>query len=972
MNILTIEPNLVKKTARITGKVAVGELVDVVIDDVSEINSESLRLRVFCAGRVIAQYPAPGKAESFGEAGDDLTCRMRFDSVEARRMCIGRETPVLLVLEDIGDNAQLYFTQEWSLKGWPGIDTDEKPSDFSVYAFPTLVTKWTKELEDAKSAYDSHAGSKANPHEVTKYQVGLGRVDNTSDSEKPVSVATASAIDAEKRRAELMESNLLETVKSETAARISGDDGLKRLVEAEKTRAMNAEAAVSAEAAGALSAESERAFAEESRIANLVGAETERAMSAEKGNDDAIEAEAARAKEKESQIEGMVDAERERATAREDELRYALTHESAYLKSLIDAINGVKIKVVDSLPAVGEANVIYLVPSEKSETQNVKDEYLWVDGEWEKIGTTDVDLSQYAKKDDVEYVGDRVNEAFGELGVVEDDIEELQATVGGMAQDIDGANMRSINAFNLAQAVDEKAIKPWDSEREYAVGDMVTREGRIWMCKTEGQFDSWNARRWRMFVADTDVDTALEGKLGVGDRAADSAKLGGVDAGEYALKTDVPKRVSNDADTSRIDGEGNVYEAQFVAGGYYTATLADGSTVTIPYLRKDMDYERYVYRTSDSRYEVMFYYASASVYIKGSRISGDFSSFVGADPTANDALPSGINKDGVVYTFYKQSGGPNVITDRLARESQLTGKLDKTGDTMTGPLIAEAGVKTKVPVGFHRRFKLSTGSNDYIEISEEAYQAVMDGVTDIPSTVTDGLITDLVVTDSETGTVYTKADIGDYCSFQLYYEGDGRYGMYFLILTDNYDSIVTNQGPNYGYCIWKENKSDGSFGIGTDVTFNVGRSTTLHSFTAFDNIPASLVLKEYITEDDLPKKKDVRKYSRYSIETPDPRLEYYNGQVCDAYYVSDYATSTIVATTNKPIRVHFPEPTVGDDDEPMCRDFIVKVKVMTDTPPTISFVKHPSDTDIGFDAVDESWATLEPGTNYFSFTESER
>ena len=35
-----------------------------------------------------------------------------------------------------------------------------------------------------------------NPHKVTKDQVGLGKVDNTADLEKPVSVATQEAINA--------------------------------------------------------------------------------------------------------------------------------------------------------------------------------------------------------------------------------------------------------------------------------------------------------------------------------------------------------------------------------------------------------------------------------------------------------------------------------------------------------------------------------------------------------------------------------------------------------------------------------------------------------------------------------------------------------------------------------------------------------------------------------------------------------
>ena len=51
---------------------------------------------------------------------------------------------------------------------------------------------------DAKadaSALTSHTGNTSNPHSVTKAQVGLGNVDNTADTAKPVSTAQQTALD---------------------------------------------------------------------------------------------------------------------------------------------------------------------------------------------------------------------------------------------------------------------------------------------------------------------------------------------------------------------------------------------------------------------------------------------------------------------------------------------------------------------------------------------------------------------------------------------------------------------------------------------------------------------------------------------------------------------------------------------------------------------------------------------------------
>ena len=55
-------------------------------------------------------------------------------------------------------------------------------------------------ISEVVSNLDKHIADKKNPHEVTKEQIGLGRVDNTSDLEKPISTATQVALD---KKAEL-------------------------------------------------------------------------------------------------------------------------------------------------------------------------------------------------------------------------------------------------------------------------------------------------------------------------------------------------------------------------------------------------------------------------------------------------------------------------------------------------------------------------------------------------------------------------------------------------------------------------------------------------------------------------------------------------------------------------------------------------------------------------------------------------
>lgn len=65
--------------------------------------------------------------------------------------------------------------------------------------------------------------------------------------------------------------------------------------------------------------------------------------------------------------------------------------------TLIKGLANIQFKIVDTLPAQGESNIIYLKKSTKQKQGNKKEEWIWVDNAWELIGSTEVDLTEYAK-----------------------------------------------------------------------------------------------------------------------------------------------------------------------------------------------------------------------------------------------------------------------------------------------------------------------------------------------------------------------------------------------------------------------------------------------------------------------------------------------------------------------------------------------------------------------------------------------
>mgnify|MGYP004528985389 CR=1 FL=1 len=86
-----------------------------------------------------------------------------------------------------GDNVYIEYvcldvvTDKQTVAKWEKLGEWQPTVDLSPYAKTSTVT--------------AHTSNTNNPHKVTKEQVGLGSVDNTSDLNKPVSTATKTALD---------------------------------------------------------------------------------------------------------------------------------------------------------------------------------------------------------------------------------------------------------------------------------------------------------------------------------------------------------------------------------------------------------------------------------------------------------------------------------------------------------------------------------------------------------------------------------------------------------------------------------------------------------------------------------------------------------------------------------------------------------------------------------------------------------
>lgn len=99
----------------------------------------------------------------------------------------------------------------------------------------------------------------------------------------------------------------------------------------------------------------------------------------------------------------------------------------------IETLEKVTIKKVDSLPEVGEPNIIYLVPKESKKDDSF-DEYMWIEEKWERVGSTGVDLDNYYTKEEIQQLPDNIslqyNTENGKFEIKTVDINKLEIAEG--------------------------------------------------------------------------------------------------------------------------------------------------------------------------------------------------------------------------------------------------------------------------------------------------------------------------------------------------------------------------------------------------------------------------------------------------------------------------------------------------------------------------------------------------------------
>ena len=155
---------------------------------------------------------------------------------------------------------------------------------------------------------------------------------------------------------------------------------------------------------------------------------------------------------------------------------YTKTETNTAIATAIANADHLKREIVAVLPSVEDAdkNTIYMIPNGLQEDDNKYYEWILIDGVFEQVGSWEVDLKNYATKDDVSAVDTKVNTLTQTVtdnkNALDEDISDLQQQITdeiARAQEAEEANATEIAKKANAADVYTK------SETDSAIADAV-------------------------------------------------------------------------------------------------------------------------------------------------------------------------------------------------------------------------------------------------------------------------------------------------------------------------------------------------------------------------------------------------------------------------------------------------------------------------------------------------------------------
>ena len=201
------------------------------------------------------------------------------------------------------------------------------------------------------------------------------------------------------------------------------------------------------------------------------------------------------------------------------------------LEGKVDSLELITLEKVETLPEVGERNVIYLVPKEVPGEGNYSDEYIWDSDEetYEQIGDTQVaPIEDYIKDSSIAPLYDNTSTyAVGDIVVYENELYRCTTAIS-TAEEWDSIHWTKTDIISEMPVIppipadaNHNIASAYDSTATYDLGDLCIYNGNLYECSTAiSTAEEWTAAHW---TAKTVADE-LANKANNSDIPTDYAK----------------------------------------------------------------------------------------------------------------------------------------------------------------------------------------------------------------------------------------------------------------------------------------------------------------------------------------------------------------------------------------------------------------------------------------------------------------
>lgn len=193
-----------------------------------------------------------------------------------------------------------------------------------------------------------------------------------------------------------------------------------------------------------------------------------------------------------------------------------------YVSDLVGT-NGMKYEVVDSLPESPTTSTIYLVSNSDEDSENIYDEYMWINEAWEFIGSTSTDLSQYYTKTEIDNKTNIINQ---DITALTSDINILNSWVNTQFD----PDVRNIIDEEVTQDIDNLTTTVNNLSNQITSGSKYIYEdgnGDLVIAK-EGNLGRFVAHsdRTSLYLGEAEIAYVKDGKLYSNTIKTDSLQIG--------------------------------------------------------------------------------------------------------------------------------------------------------------------------------------------------------------------------------------------------------------------------------------------------------------------------------------------------------------------------------------------------------------------------------------------------------------